>query len=295
MLTIQQALSHPTVDRQTLLFALAHLLGQNLAFLRLYDEEILTKTQAALWKKWVVRLEAGEPLAYIIGKQDFWSMTFKVTADTLIPRPDTECLVEAARQSFTNDLPISVLDLGTGSGVIAIALASERPKWSFIATDINEAAIEVAKKNAESLRRSGITFYQGSWFDALPETQERFDLIVSNPPYIDSEDEHLEDLHFEPLSALVAGEHGMKDLQEIIIKGFNWLNNNGWLMVEHGWDQGDLCRQLFDECGYEQVKTLRDFGGRERITIGLRPYGIDDFIPNIPAAVVLDDDEQPND
>lgn len=218
------------------------------------------------------RLAAGEPLAYVLGNQDFWTLRLKVTADTLIPRADTETLVEAVLNQYDHR-PIAVVDLGTGSGAIALALKSERPEWQVSMTDASAAALAIAQENASTLKLDVDTAL-GSWFDALDSDQDEapqksFDVIISNPPYIAEDDEHLAALTHEPHSALVAPNQGLADLEHIVSHARSWLKASGRVYLEHGYDQGAAVRGLFDKYGYTAIKTLQDLAQNDRVTVGV--------------------------
>ena len=245
---------------------LLHVLGKNMAFLRTWPDFALSDEQVTQYQSAITRLSMGEPLAYVLGEQAFWTLTLQVTPDTLIPRPDTERLVEAALARM-HTAEGRVLDLGTGSGAIALSLASERPAWQIIASDFSAAALVVARSNALKNSLSNCEFRCGSWFDVVGES-EKFDLIVSNPPYIDPDDAHLVNLTHEPITALAAAEHGLADLVEIVAGAGRHLLEAGWLLVEHGYDQGLAVRELFMQADFVQVETLRDYGGNERVTLG---------------------------
>ncbi len=219
---------------------------------------------AQLWK----RLEAGEPLAYLAGAKEFWSLPLKVDASVLVPRPETEGLVEAALATGQAGRPIEVLDLGTGSGAIALALAKERPTWRVTATDVSEAALTVARQNALRLGLDRIEFVLGDWYGPLD--MQRFDVIVSNPPYIAAADPALAAaaLSYEPRSALVPGPLGIEALEVIIRDAPVHLRQAGHLLVEHGSDQGAAARRLFARAGFSNIRTLDDLAGRERVTAG---------------------------
>ena len=228
--------------------------------------EPLDESQAARYEQQLVRREQGEPIAYLLRSQGFWTLDLQVSPAVLIPRPDTELLVEWARALLPPNAEAGVADLGTGSGAIALAVAHERPSARVLATDVSSAALEVAEGNA---RRNGITnvrFAQGSWFEPLAD--ERFDLIVSNPPYIAADDSHLPALRHEPLSALTDGADGLGCLREIIAGAAAHLKAGAWLLVEHGYDQGAAVRELFAQAAYLDVQTRRDLGGNERATGG---------------------------
>jgi release factor glutamine methyltransferase len=210
---------------------------------------------------------AGEPLAYLIGLREFYGRAFQVGSAVLIPRPETEHLVEAALAHVAHQAA-DVLDLGCGSGAIAVTLALEVPQWRVSAVDLSPEALDVAQRNAAALN-AALCFYQGSWCDPLPQ-DARFDLIVSNPPYISSHDPHLSmgDVRFEPRLALTDEADGLDCLSAIAAVAPGRLHAQGWLMVEHGYDQGEAVRQLFMTQGLLRVETLRDLAGNERVTIG---------------------------
>lgn len=254
------------IERRDAEAVLLHVLGKNTAFLRTWPDFVLSAEQVTDYQTAISRLAAGEPLAYVLGEQAFWTLTLQVTPDTLIPRPDTERLVEAAltRMSAVQG---RVLDLGTGSGAIALSLAAEHPTWQVLASDFSAAALAVARSNAIKNSLSNCEFRCGSWFDVVDEN-EKFDLIVSNPPYIDPDDAHLAALTHEPITALIAPQHGLADLRQIVAGAVRYLLDAGWLLVEHGYDQGLAVRELFMQAGFGQVETLRDYGGNERVTLG---------------------------
>lgn len=220
--------------------------------------------------EWQRRLD-GEPLAYIWGEEEFFGLTLQVTPQVLIPRPDTELVVERALshlEARKAQTPARVLDLGTGSGAIALAIKHSRPETDVTATDASAAALEVAQANATRLGLA-LTTLKGSWFDLLP-ADARWDLILSNPPYIDPADSHLADLRHEPRQALTAPEQGLGDLQQIIGNAARHLATDGVLIVEHGHDQGAAVRNLFATAGFSAIVTTRDYGGNERTTEGVR-------------------------
>lgn len=254
------------IERRDAEAVLLHVLGKNTAFLRTWPDFVLSAEQVTDYQTAISRLAAGEPLAYVLGEQAFWTLTLQVTPDTLIPRPDTERLVEAAltRMSAAQG---RLLDLGTGSGAIALSLAAERPAWQVLASDFSAAALAVARSNSLKNSLSNCEFRCGSWFNVVDES-ERFDLIVSNPPYIDPDDTHLAALTHEPITALTAPQHGLADLLQIVAGAGRYLLDAGWLLVEHGYDQGLAVRELFTQAGFMQVDTLRDYGGNERVTLG---------------------------
>lgn len=251
---------------------LSHLLKQNRTYLFTWPEKILSEEQLHTFNSFFERRLTGEPVAHIIGQREFWSLPLMVNNSTLIPRPDTELLVEAALGLFAEDEANKsrrLLDLGTGTGAIALALAHEKPVWQCVAVDKELAAVELAEKNRELLDLHNVKVQQSDWFSSLTN-ETPFDIILSNPPYIDPADEHLRegDVRFEPLSALIADNKGLADLEFIIANAPRYLVANGWLLVEHGYDQGTAVRKLFEEKSFIDINTFRDFGGNERVTIG---------------------------
>lgn len=231
--------------------------------------QTLDEAQRARYAQQLARREQGEPIAYLLGTQGFWTLDLQVSPAVLIPRPDTELLVEWALAVLPASLAAEVADLGTGSGAIALAIARERPNARVLATDLSPAALEVAEGNAQRNGIAKLRFAQGSWFEPL--AGERFDLIVSNPPYIAAGDPHLPALRHEPLSALSDGADGLSCLREIVSGAREHLRAGGWLLVEHGYDQGAAVRELFAQAGYADVQTRRDLGGNERATGGRLP------------------------
>ena len=252
-------------------FLMAHCLGKPRAWLYAHADQALDGKQIAHYADLVGRRQSGEPVAYITGRRGFWSFDLRVSPDTLIPRPETELLVEMALEYLPASRPQMVLDLGTGSGAIALALAKERPLARIIAVDASPASLSVAEANAVELKLANILFQHGDWFAGL--ANQRFDVIVSNPPYIEADDAHLVqgDLRFEPRSALAAGDDGLSDIRVIVHGAPGHLNPQGWLMVEHGWRQGAVIRQLFAEAGFVAVETEQDLEQRERVTLGRLP------------------------
>ena len=259
-------------ERQEAAWLLEHIIGVSILELKFRLEQELTEIQQQTYLDGLARIEQGEPLAYITGSQPFWTLDLKVTHDTLVPRPDTEILVETVL-----NLPLAqdanIVDLGTGTGAIALALASERPKWQMIATDIYQPTLDVAKENALKHGLSQVRFAYGAWFEALD--QQKFDLIVSNPPYIDPDDIHMQKLKSEPERALIAANHGLADIETIISQGKDWLKPRGWIVLEHGYDQGQAVCDIFEQYGFNQIQTIKDYGGNDRVTLAQLLFLID--------------------
>lgn len=244
--------------------------GKGRTYILAFGETALTATQLEQLTTLLARRRQGEPVAHLTGVREFWSLPLFVSPATLIPRPDTECLVEQALMRLPTT-PCRILDLGTGTGAIALALASERPDCEIIAVDRMPDAVALAQRNAAHLAIENVRILQSDWFSALQGLS--FQMIVSNPPYIDEQDPHLTqgDVRFEPLTALVAGENGMADIEHIIEQSRDALLPGGCLLLEHGWQQGNVVREAFLHAGYHDVETCRDYGGNERITLGCRP------------------------
>ena len=256
----------PRLDIEILL---THILNQNRTWLFTWSDKELTIEQAKVFDEFFQRRLTGEPVAHIIGKREFWSLPLMVNNSTLIPRPDTELLVEAVLGLFSDNDSRRLLDLGTGTGAIVLALAHEKKQWQCVAVDKELAAVELAEKNRQHLQLFNVKVLQSDWFSALVN-EPAFDVIVSNPPYIDPTDEHLTqgDVRFEPLSALIADNKGLADLEFIISHAPRYLTDGGWLLVEHGCDQGAAVRDLFAANQFDELNTFRDYGGNERVTVG---------------------------
>lgn len=244
-------------------------LGVSRAYLTAHPERALNEAQETRYRTLLQRRLNGEPLAYILGEREFFGLNFKVSPATLIPRPDTELLVELALQLIPLDTRQQILDLGTGTGAIALAIAHARPDAAITAVDASSAALEIAQGNATRLNCRNVRCVQSDWFSALGH-EERFDMIVSNPPYIAETDPHLQqgDLRFEPRSALAAGEYGLDDLRHIIANAQTHLRPGGWLLLEHGYDQAASVRELLEKAGYLDIYSARDLGGIERVSGG---------------------------
>ncbi|MBP8202641.1 MAG: peptide chain release factor N(5)-glutamine methyltransferase [Pseudomonas sp.] len=254
----------PRLDTELLL---AHALGKPRSYLHTWPERELEAAQLVCFQAALVRRQSGEPVAYILGQQGFWSLELEVAAHTLIPRPDTELLVETVL-ALLPATPAQVLDLGTGTGAIALALASERPAWRLTGVDRMAEAVALAERNRTRLKLSNSAFVESHWFSAL--AGQRFQLIVSNPPYIAADDQHLAqgDVRFEPSSALVAGKDGLDDIRLIIEQAPDYLEAGGWLLLEHGFDQAAAVRELLSARGFSAVESRRDLAGHERISLG---------------------------
>jgi len=268
----QQAFSDsPKLDAELLL---AFCLQKNRTYLYTWPEKVLSETEQACFEKLIQQRLLGHPIAHLTGEREFWGLNLKVTADTLIPRPDTEVLIETALEKLSTETDskteqaCSILDLGTGTGAIALALKSELQSCKVTAIDFSLPALKVAQNNAQT-HHLDIHFLHSSWFQQV-DPQSRFNLITSNPPYIEAQDPHLNqgDVRFEPLTALTAGNDGLDDLKIIIEQAWSFLKTKGWLMVEHGYNQATDVQNLFTQHGYQQIETIQDYGQNPRITIG---------------------------
>ncbi|WGE63246.1 peptide chain release factor N(5)-glutamine methyltransferase [Actinobacillus equuli subsp. haemolyticus] len=269
---VQDPHLHPKTDVNILLQAVTK---RSKSAIFAFGETELNQTEMSQLEALLTRRLQGEPMAYILGEKEFWSLPLKVSPHTLIPRPDTERLVEVALEWAYKRLEIQktlqILDLGTGTGAIALALASELgDKAQILGVDFKAEAVTLAETNRQNLGFQNVTFLQSNWFSALENQQ--FDLIVSNPPYIDKQDENLKygDVRFEPLSALVAEENGLSDLQKIIQNAPLYLANNGALMLEHGWQQAQAVQQIFQQYQWDEIASFQDYGGNDRLTKAVR-------------------------
>jgi len=256
--------SSPRIDSEALL---CHVLKCNTAHLMTWPDKELDQHDVTLFNQLINKRIAGMPIAYIIGEKEFWSLSLKVTDATLIPRPETELIVETLLSKFSIDKHLDLIDLGTGSGAIAITLAHTMPKWRLTATDISSAALKIATNNAEQYQLDNIEFIQSDWFDSLEN--QHFDIVISNPPYIADYDTHLNegDVRFEPRSALVSGATGMDDINIIASQAKDHLRDNGWLILEHGYDQKELVFNCLTEADYINIIQCIDLAGNPRVTM----------------------------
>ncbi|MDM7861189.1 peptide chain release factor N(5)-glutamine methyltransferase [Alteromonas sp. ASW11-36] len=260
----QAGIESATIDARVLV---KHVCDVDDTFLYTYPEKLLSAAQQAQYEQLLSRRVEGEPIAYILGYRDFWDMRLQVSSATLIPRPETEVLVETALAKCTQT-GLSVCDLGTGTGAIALALAKEQPTWQVIGVDLIDDAVALAKSNAAQLKLPNVTFRQSRWFAAL--SSQSFHLIVSNPPYVEPDSPYLQqgDLRFEPSSALTAKDNGMADIAHVIATAPDFLAIDGWLMIEHGYAQAESVRQLLVTRGFSEVESVCDLQGHPRITLG---------------------------
>jgi release factor glutamine methyltransferase len=248
---------------------LAHSLQKSRTWLATWPDKTLSETQYQNFNTLLKRRVSGEPIAHITGSREFWSLNLSVNKDTLIPRPETELMIEYILEHYPQSANIKLLDLGTGSGAIALALAAERPQWEITATDKSAAALNVARNNAQQLNLSRINFIEGNWFEPLKNQQ--FDIIASNPPYIPRSDPHLSqgDVRFEPLSALASGEDGLDDIRLISGHAKPHLKPHGLLIIEHGFDQKTELQGIFKHSGYKSIRQISDLARQPRLTLGI--------------------------
>jgi release factor glutamine methyltransferase len=268
-MTIKEAMASSSLPRLEVRMLLEAVLNKPRTWLIAHDDEMLTEQQAQVFFIMVARRTAGVPMAYLLGTREFMGLTFCVSPHVLIPRPDTETVVNKAIEVIREHVLTKVLDLGTGSGAIAISIAKACPDIQVDATDSSAEALGVAQLNAACLGVQ-VNWFQGDWYQALGDQAKRYDLIVSNPPYIHCDDVHLTqgDLRFEPPHALTDGADGLSALKIIIQQAPNWLKLKGQLWVEHGYDQADEVLQMFTQAGFKGVKTLYDLGEKPRATGG---------------------------
>lgn len=255
----------PRLDAEILL---AHVLQMHRSHLFAHPEQRVDNNQMRLFALLVVGRGKGRPVAYLTGQREFWSLNLKVGPDTLIPRPETELLVEQSLRYVPVAARWYLLDLGTGSGAVALALAKERPHCRITATDISRAALAMARENAATLGIGNVEFMQGEWF--APLAGRRYSLIVSNPPYVADEDPHLHagDLRFEPRRALTGGPDGLAAIRKIVLRAPAHLDTGGVLLLEHGHDQAARVQELLTAAGFSEIQTFRDLAGIERISVG---------------------------
>ena len=256
-----------TLDAEVLLCLV---LEKQRSYLRAWPDLNLPADLALQFWALIEQRKQGLPIAYLTGYREFWSRDFQVTPDVLIPRADTEILIELCLKLISTDNPCKIIDLGTGSGIIAITLAAERPLAELTGTDFSLAALAIAKANAKQHQISNVQFYQSEWFASVPNGKYQF--IVSNPPYIAEDDEHLQlgDLRFEPRSALSAAESGLRDIRIIAKEAYQRLESGGYLLIEHGYDQQESVHRIFNDCHYQQIQTVTDLAGLPRVTYGQR-------------------------
>ncbi len=248
---------------------LCFVLNKSRSHLRAWPEKQLSAEQLEQFKQLIEQRQQGTPVAYLTGNKEFWSRDFKVSPAVLIPRPDTELLIELSLDILNSQSNPRIIDLGTGSGIIAITLAAERPDIEVIATDLSLEALTIARQNAVSHQIQNIQFIQSCWFNDV--SAAKFDLIISNPPYIAANDPHLSegDLRFEPSSALIAENQGLQDIQNIADNARQYLNNNASLLIEHGFDQQSEVQAIFKACHYSHIKTHQDLSGNPRVTTAI--------------------------
>ena len=263
---LQSTSDSPQLDCELLL---CYVLDVDRTWLRTWPEKEVSKSLEAKFCALLEKRVQGQPIAYLVGSRGFWSMDLQVSTDTLIPRPETELLVELA---LGLKLPKNShgLDLGTGTGAVVLALATERPDMNFTAVDSQMGAVSLANKNCQNLGLSNVAIFQSDWFDSVQLIDNQFDLIISNPPYISANDPHLQqgDVRYEPNTALVSGIDGLDDLQKIIAKSPAYLKSDGWLLLEHGFDQGAAVVRLMSRAGFKKVVTHKDYNQIDRVTLG---------------------------
>ena len=263
---LQPVSDSPRLDAEVLLGCV---LEQPRSYLFSWPEHEPDATLQQRFQQLVEQRADGVPVAHLTGEREFWSLPLRVTADTLIPRPDTELLVAWVLEHFPARPPLRLADLGTGSGAIALAIASERPQWQILGVERSAPALTIAEHNRDRLKLNNVQLMQGSWCAAL-SAQDRFQIIVSNPPYIASDDPHLQqgDVRFEPDSALVAGDDGLDDIRHIADCAREHLDDGGWLLLEHGFEQADAVAAILRQSGFQQVNSHRDLAGQMRATSG---------------------------
>ena len=261
---LQQTSDSPSLDAEILL---CFVLKKDRPYLKAWPEKELAKEQTDAFQSLIDKRQGGQPVAYLTGVREFWSREFKVTPDVLVPRPDTELLVELVLDLIPEYKSLNLIDLGTGSGAIAITLAAERSRINVTATDIKSDTLDVAKLNATQHNIKNIRFYLSNWFDDLPAST--YDFVVSNPPYIAEDDPHLQqgDVRFEPDSALIAQEQGLKDITIIADSAHRYLKSGGYLLLEHGYNQQQQVQSILKRYGYSGIRTEQDYSGQPRVTV----------------------------
>ncbi|SEK35813.1 [protein release factor]-glutamine N5-methyltransferase [Colwellia chukchiensis] len=262
----QQLLPHSDSAKLDTELLICFVMNKSRSYLLTWPEQQLSAAEYQHLARLLQRRRQGEPIAYLVQQAEFWSLPLQVSNATLIPRPDTELLVELVLAHHQGN-SISCLDLGTGTGAIALALASEQPDWQITAIDYSHDAVKLAQDNASRLAMTRVSIYQSHWFEQVPTTA-RFDVIVSNPPYIDENDHHLElgDVRYEPKSALVAADNGLADIKAIASQARSYLNCGGYLYLEHGYQQGSSVQQILADLGFSHIETKRDYNDNERVT-----------------------------
>lgn len=268
MINIREALGRkPNLEAEILL---SYVLHKNRAYLYAHPEEPVSPEHNEAYEKLLVERARGVPIAYLTGEREFWSLNLIVNQHTLIPRHETELLVEQALEKIPNLPNTRILELGTGSGAIALALAKERPKWDIFACDISEEALVIAKKNASRHQITNVHFYHSDWFSTIP--QGHYQAIISNPPYIAEQDPYLQegDLRFEPQNALTSSQEGLADLQLIIKQGYDYLRPGGLILLEHGCSQQQNIKAILKKTGYNNTICIKDLQGHDRVSIGWR-------------------------
>jgi len=254
-------------DAQALL---GHVLEKERTWLFTWSDKVVDEEHRNRFRELIAQRSQGVPVAHITGSRAFWTMQLQVNEHTLIPRPETEHLVEKALQLGDADRNLQILDMGTGSGAIALAIASERPKWQITASDRSEAALQMARSNAHRLGLKNVNFAKSDWFAAI---DGHFDLIISNPPYVAEKDPHLSqgDLRFEPRGALASGIDGLDDIRRIVSDTHGYLRPGGWLLFEHGFEQATAAREILQQAGYTQIFTEQDLASHDRLSGGKLP------------------------
>jgi len=255
----------PKCDVETLL---CFVIKKPKSFLICYNDQHLSIEEEKNFNNLLNRRIKGEPIAYLIGKKEFWSLPLLVNRYVLIPRQDSEILVEEVLSKKSNKCDLKVLDLGTGNGALALALASSRPNWKILGVDISKEAINIAQYNSKKLRLTNVTFIQSDWFSSVSNFD--FDFVISNPPYLSSKEIKLfsEDIKFEPLNSILSGKSGLENIQHIVFNSRKFLKRNGLLLIEHGWKQKRLVKQIFKKNCFSNVYSIKDYGQNDRVVIG---------------------------